>query len=155
MQPIWNTEPSTTRAILSTLTRVFIRTLIEGTWHSVKVGIPEKVRYLGKVENHISEFIWRRQSESDIWSAFLNCLAQSAVVQPPCYAWLLVCCFNKAQSILQVRRWISRQKRKTRSNECQFARTGQLALSCDRVSRRSVVGPILKINRHLSCCIKL
>ena len=32
-----------------------------------------------------------------------------------------------------------------RSNECQFARTGQLALSCDRVSRRSVVGPILKI----------
>ena len=53
---------------------------IEGTWHGMKVGIPERVRYLGKVENHISEFIWRRQSESDIWSAFLNCLAQSAVV---------------------------------------------------------------------------
>ena len=53
---------------------------IEGTLHGMKVGIPEKVRYLGKVENHISEFILRRQSESDIWSAFLNCLTQSAVV---------------------------------------------------------------------------
>jgi ISXO2-like transposase domain len=53
---------------------------IEGTWHGMKVGIPERVRHSGKVENHISEFIWRRQNESDIWSAFLNCLAQSAVV---------------------------------------------------------------------------
>jgi hypothetical protein len=46
----------------------------------MKVGIPERVRHSGKVENHISEFIWRRQKESDIWSAFLNCLAQFAVV---------------------------------------------------------------------------
>ena len=53
---------------------------IEGTWHGLKVGIPERVNYLGKIENHISEFIWRRQNESDTWSAFLNCLAQFAVV---------------------------------------------------------------------------
>jgi transposase-like protein len=53
---------------------------IEGTWHGLKVGIPERVRHRGKVENHIAEFIWRRQNEGDIWEAFLNCLAQSAVL---------------------------------------------------------------------------
>lgn len=53
---------------------------IEGTWHGIKVGIPERVRHQGKIENHIAEFIWRRQKEGDMWSAFLNCLAQSAVL---------------------------------------------------------------------------
>lgn len=53
---------------------------IEGTWHGLKVGIPKRARHSGKIENHISEFIWRRQNEGDIWSAFLNCLAQSAVL---------------------------------------------------------------------------
>ena len=52
---------------------------IEGTWNGIKVGIPERVRLRGKVENHIAEFIWRRQNGGGTWSAFLNCLAQSAV----------------------------------------------------------------------------
>lgn len=54
--------------------------IIEGTWHGIKVGIPERVRCEGKIENYISEFIWRRQNEDDIWLAFLNCLSQSAVL---------------------------------------------------------------------------
>jgi hypothetical protein len=53
---------------------------IEGTWHGIKVGIPERDRFRGEVENHIAEFIWRRQNEDDTWSAFLNCLAQYAVL---------------------------------------------------------------------------
>jgi transposase-like protein len=53
---------------------------IEGTWHGMKVGIPERVRSDGKIENHIAEFIWRRQNDGDVWSAFLDCLAQSAVL---------------------------------------------------------------------------
>ena len=38
VQPIWNTEPSTTRAILSTSTRVFIRTRLNGRGMASKLG---------------------------------------------------------------------------------------------------------------------
>ena len=53
---------------------------IEGTWHGIKVGIPERVRRRGMIETHIAEFIWRRQNEGNLWLAFLDCLAQSAVL---------------------------------------------------------------------------
>lgn len=50
---------------------------IEGMWHGMKIGIPERKRNLGRVENHISEFIWRKQNEGRLWTAFLECLRHS------------------------------------------------------------------------------
>lgn len=52
---------------------------IEGMWRGLKLAIPSRERNLGRVENHISEFIWRRQNYGNLWQAFLNCLRNTAL----------------------------------------------------------------------------
>jgi len=51
--------------------------MIEGTWNGLKIGIPSRNYKEGKIDTHISEFIWRRQNKSDIWNAFLKVLSQT------------------------------------------------------------------------------
>ena len=52
---------------------------IEGTWHGMKIAIPEKNRKRGILENHISEFIWRRENQDRLWLAFLDTLRNTLV----------------------------------------------------------------------------
>jgi hypothetical protein len=47
---------------------------MEGTWHGLKLGIRERSRHEGQVENQIGEFIWRRQNKNNEWNAFIDIL---------------------------------------------------------------------------------
>ena len=51
--------------------------MIEGSWNGIKIGIPARNYKKGKVENHIAEFIWKRQNENDLWNAFLKVLGST------------------------------------------------------------------------------
>jgi transposase-like protein len=51
--------------------------MIEGTWNGLKIGIPSRNYKKERVGNHISEFIWRRQNENDLWGAFLKVLSNT------------------------------------------------------------------------------
>ena len=50
---------------------------IEGTWHGIKIHVPGRARHKEKVDNHISEFIWRRQNQDKLWDAFIICLGNT------------------------------------------------------------------------------
>jgi transposase-like protein len=50
---------------------------IEGTWHGIKIHVPERARHKEKVENHLSEFIWRRQNKDKLWDSFIICLGNT------------------------------------------------------------------------------
>jgi hypothetical protein len=47
---------------------------IEGTWAGLKSGIPVRNRTKGAVEKDILSFIWRRQNEGRLWTAFIEAL---------------------------------------------------------------------------------
>jgi hypothetical protein len=50
---------------------------IEGTWHGLKLKIPNLERKVEKLDEYIFEFIWRRQNENNLWNALLQCLAKT------------------------------------------------------------------------------
>jgi transposase-like protein len=50
---------------------------IEGTWHGIKCKIAPRNRTNKLIDNHLSEFIWRRQNNEDLWCAFLKCLRET------------------------------------------------------------------------------
>ena len=50
---------------------------IEGTWNGIKIHVPGRARHKEKVDNHISEFIWRRQNQNKLWDAFIICLGNT------------------------------------------------------------------------------
>jgi transposase-like protein len=47
---------------------------IEGTWNGLKLNCPVRSRVEGRVENHLFEFIWRRQQRYNAWIGFINAL---------------------------------------------------------------------------------
>lgn len=47
---------------------------IEGTWCGVKRAIPIRNRNHDTIEEHLFEYIWRKQKHR-LWEAFLECLA--------------------------------------------------------------------------------
>lgn len=47
---------------------------IEGTWNGVKLNCPVRSRAEGRVEEHLFEFIWRRQQRYNHWIGFINAL---------------------------------------------------------------------------------
>jgi transposase-like protein len=52
---------------------------IEATWNGLKIGVPVRARNRNHLQNYLFEFMWRRQNEDDLWSAWLRCLANSAI----------------------------------------------------------------------------
>jgi hypothetical protein len=47
---------------------------IEGTNNALKVQIAPRCRTSGCIDEHLLEFIWRRNNESDLWGAFISAL---------------------------------------------------------------------------------
>ena len=50
---------------------------IEGTWNGLKIRTPINAYKYDKIDVHISEFIWRRQNESNLWQAFIKTLSNT------------------------------------------------------------------------------
>ena len=44
---------------------------IEGTWHSLKLAIPQRQRSEIKIDGYLLEFIWRRETQGNEWMALL------------------------------------------------------------------------------------
>jgi len=51
---------------------------IEGTWNGIKMNMAPRNRNINAIDEHLMEFIWRRQHFDDLWNSFLNCLADTA-----------------------------------------------------------------------------
>lgn len=47
---------------------------IEGSWHGIKCKIAPRNRTEDLIDEHLAEFIWRRQNSEDLWKGFLKCL---------------------------------------------------------------------------------
>jgi transposase-like protein len=45
---------------------------IEGTWNGLKLRIPARNRNKKDVDAHLSEFIWRRENENNLWDGLLG-----------------------------------------------------------------------------------
>ena len=50
---------------------------IEGTWSGIKGKIAPRNRTATYIDDHLMEFIWRRQNAKDLWGGFLKCLKTS------------------------------------------------------------------------------
>lgn len=50
---------------------------IEATWNALKQLIRPRNRTSSGIDEHLFEFIWRRQNNSRIWSAFLEAIAET------------------------------------------------------------------------------
>ena len=50
--------------------------IVEGTNFAVKRKIPVRSRVKDGIEEHLIEFVWRRQNEGQIWDAFVRVLVE-------------------------------------------------------------------------------
>ena len=50
---------------------------IEGNWNGIKMTISPRNRTADHIDDHLHEFIWRRQNSEDLWGAFIQCLVDS------------------------------------------------------------------------------
>ena len=50
---------------------------IEGNWNGIKITISPRSRTADHIDDHLHEFIWRRQNSEDLWGAFIQCLVDS------------------------------------------------------------------------------
>jgi transposase-like protein len=48
--------------------------VVEGTNFALKRQIPVRSRVKDGIEEHISEFIWRRQNEGSLWESFIRAI---------------------------------------------------------------------------------
>jgi ISXO2-like transposase domain len=53
---------------------------IEGTWHGLKLAVPQRQRAETKIDGYLLEFMWRRENQDDEWMALLRCLREIAFV---------------------------------------------------------------------------
>jgi transposase-like protein len=51
---------------------------IEGTWHGLKIKISNRNRTANGINKHLFEAIWRRNNSSNLWAAFISCLANTS-----------------------------------------------------------------------------
>jgi len=51
---------------------------IEGTWNGIKMNIAPRNRNASNIDDHLMEFIWRRQNSTNLWDSFLNCLSETS-----------------------------------------------------------------------------
>jgi len=47
---------------------------IEGTWNGIKMKTASRKRSRVGMEEHLSEFIWRRKNKDNLWGAFIDAL---------------------------------------------------------------------------------
>ena len=47
---------------------------VEGTNFAIKRKVPIRCRVQGEIGGHLSEFIWRRLNEGNLWAAFISAL---------------------------------------------------------------------------------
>ena len=53
---------------------------IEGTWCGVKYKIAPRNRTKEVIDDHLAEFIWRRQNAGKLWKSFLTCLRDTKYI---------------------------------------------------------------------------
>ena len=50
---------------------------IEGTWNGIKICIPPRNKLKDEMDDHVMEFIWRRQNKDRLWDAFIKALRET------------------------------------------------------------------------------
>jgi ISXO2-like transposase domain len=53
---------------------------IEGTWHGLKLAIPQRERSESKINGYLLEFIWRQKNKGHEWESLLQCLCNIAFI---------------------------------------------------------------------------
>jgi transposase-like protein len=49
---------------------------IEGTWAGIKIGLPRRNRIIEGIDEHLFEFIWRRNHHDSLWAGLLDALRE-------------------------------------------------------------------------------